>query len=161
MELTPIEKAMDAGRVCEAISRIGYTPWSAVMDIVDNSVEADATSVTIEIQWNIETPNVYFQSKSNVLSYRISDNGFGMTEDEIQTALQLGSDVVYPENSLSKFGMGLKSAGFSLGERITVFSKKDGKWSYKNYLDQSIMKDSKKWLINREEVSKADMIELD
>ncbi len=31
---------MDAGRVCDAIARIGYSPASALMDLIDNSVTA-------------------------------------------------------------------------------------------------------------------------
>lgn len=35
------------GRVCYGLSRIGYTPTSAICDIVDNSVSAEAKNIWI------------------------------------------------------------------------------------------------------------------
>jgi len=113
---------INALRVCDAIAKIGYTPPSALMDLVDNSVTANATEVIIKIERN---PNLTLSKSNNILSYSIIDNGRGMNESEIERSLTLGSEDLYPPGSLSKFGMGLKSAGFSLGGRISVFSRKN------------------------------------
>jgi hypothetical protein len=114
---------INALRVCDAIAKIGYTPPSALMDLVDNSVTAQSTKVFIKIERN---PELTLSKSNNVLSYTIIDNGRGMDESEIERSLTLGSEDLYPPGSLSKFGMGLKSAGFSLGARISVFSRKNG-----------------------------------
>ncbi len=50
-------------------------------------------------------------------------------------ALKLGSTAEYPRGSLSKYGMGLKSAGFSLGTRIEVISRRDGNFTLLHYVD--------------------------
>src|SRR5690606_5674533 len=49
--------------------------------------------------------------------------GDGMSESDIQNALKLGSSKDnYDQNSLSKFGLGLKSAAFSQGDTLRVIS---------------------------------------
>ena len=46
-----------------------------------------------------------------------------MTVDEIENALDLGSDDTrYYEGTLSKFGLGLKSASFANGDRLEIIS---------------------------------------
>lgn len=124
-------------RVCEGISKIGYTPSSALMDIVDNSIAAGATKVLIQLDIK---EGATLQSKSSVARFRIIDNGSGMDEARIKTALDIGSMVDYPSGSLSKFGLGLKSAGFSLGDKVQVVSKIDGAISQTYYLDREVIK---------------------
>ena len=110
----------NASRIVDAISRIGYTPTAALMDIVDNSVMAGAMNIVIEFDIDEGVP---VNKKNNVVTYRVVDNGVGMNEAALLNALTLGSSADYCENSLSKYGMGLKSAGFSLGKRICVITK--------------------------------------
>ncbi|AWI52029.1 hypothetical protein DEH84_00130 [Aquabacterium olei] len=118
-----IKRKMLAGRICDAIAAIGYTNASAIMDIVDNSVSAGSTKV--DIYFELEDTKT-FSDKSNVLSVKVIDNGCGMDEERLCSALDIGSLQDYPENSLSKYGFGLKSAGFSLGPCISIVSKKGG-----------------------------------
>lgn len=147
IEIQEIEIPMDAGRVCAAISKIGYVPHSALMDIVDNAVTAEATRIDIYIYWGREGAS-FIQSKDNVNAYYIVDNGKGMDEKTILTALQLGSNVVsYGDKSLSKYGMGLKSAGLSLGKKIEVFSKQKGQWTKPATLDVKRIEKTGKWVI--------------
>lgn len=115
--------SLNAARIVDAISRIGYKPAAALMDILDNSVMADAKNVTIELVIDEDFP---LTKKSNVVKYRIIDDGKGMSIDEVENALTPGSIANYSDKSLSKYGMGLKSAGFSMGDRICVLSKKIG-----------------------------------
>lgn len=130
-EQIPVE--MDAARVCDAIARIGYTPAAALMDIVDNSVTAGATKIIIEIETDQEKT---YAAKNNVVVYRVIDNGKGMNDEQILNALKLGSKANYQTNSLSKYGMGLKSAGFSLGSRIQIISKTQSNYSLASYVDK-------------------------
>ena len=120
---------MNASRVIDAIARIGYSSHSAIMDIVDNSISAGATKILIEIDRDIEKTIVM---KNNIITYRIVDNGKGMGDEQIINALKLGSDANYDDNSLSKYGMGLKSAGFSLGHKLEILSKKNNTLSSLN-----------------------------
>jgi hypothetical protein len=131
-----IEVDFNAVRVCEAISRIGYEPHSAIMDLVDNSVAAGATSVRISL-YLIEGKTL--KSRNSVRKYQIVDNGSGMDESGIRNAFSLGASRSYPPNSLSKYGMGLKSAGLSLGSRISIVSKKDSVISAKYVFDTKLI----------------------
>ena len=68
---------------------------------------------------------------------KIVDDGKGMSSEEILKALELGSIQEYDANSLSKYGMGLKSAGLSLGTSIQVISKKNNTYSISYILDKN------------------------
>lgn len=127
------DRKMNAARVLFGISRIGYTPASAICDIIDNSVTAEAENVRVFIKKKNESYNL--NKKDNVEEYLIIDDGNGMSEKELDNALDLGSsDELYSENTLSKFGLGLKSASFAQGERLEVISG-DGKELHKEYVD--------------------------
>lgn len=149
---------MNASRVCAAISRIGYEPHSALMDIIDNSVAAEALNVRVDIDL-VEDKTI--NQRNNVARYRIIDNGSGMGETGIQNAFKLGSDAEYKANSLSKYGMGLKSAGFSLGTRITLVSKKDGKLiPNKYFLDRKVIEDHHgEYVVCREGLKEEELVE--
>lgn len=118
-----ISVGFDPVRVCEAIARIGYEPHSAIMDLIDNSVTAGASSVNISLYLR---PGKSLRTRNSVAKYEIVDNGSGMDQAEITNAFKLGSIKNYGARSLSKYGMGLKSAGLSLGSRISVVSRKNG-----------------------------------
>ena len=137
---------IDASRVCDAIARIGYSPAAGLMDIIDNSVTAGATVVELQIETH---PDKTYADKNNVLRYRIIDNGNGMTEKDIINALKLGAKADYPPNCLSKFGMGLKSAGFSLGSRIQVVSKSSGSLSRIHFVDKNEIAAAQEYVICR------------
>jgi hypothetical protein len=118
-----IEIGYNAGRICEAIAKIGYEPHTAIMDIVDNSVTAAAINVKISLNL---AEGKSLKSRNSVINYVISDDGVGMDYEGIKNAFSIGSDKSqYGEKCLSKYGMGLKSAGLSLGSRIVIISKKD------------------------------------
>ncbi len=148
MREIPVE--MNAARVCNAIARIGYEPHSALMDIIDNSVAAEALNVKVEITL-VEGKTL--SQRTNVARYRIVDDGNGLNEKGIENAFQLGSYANYKPNSLSKYGMGLKSAGFSLGTRIQMISKKDGKLSEKYFLDRKVIEAKNEYVVICEDLT--------
>ncbi|MCL1076571.1 hypothetical protein D5R81_00030 [Parashewanella spongiae] len=112
---------VNASRLIFGLANIGYKPYAAIEDIIDNSVSADATKVTIVIDIK---DGCTLTEKNNIEKLVIIDNGKGMSNGTIRTALDIGSEVSYDKNSLSKYGFGLKSAGLSLGQNISVFSKR-------------------------------------
>ena len=40
---------INADRICEAISKIGYNPCSAILDIIDNSVVAESKKIIVKL----------------------------------------------------------------------------------------------------------------
>ena len=105
-----------SGRVAVAIAGYPYSPRAAILDIVDNSVAADATAIDIVL------PN----KPDGEIS--IADNGTGILAEILNEVLRAGSRVQerYASQSLSRYGIGLKGAGFSLGEKIAVFTRSNG-----------------------------------
>jgi len=113
--------SIDAGRLLFGLSRIGYTTSAAICDIIDNSVRANANNINLLIKKEREDFSDY--KRNNVKEYIIIDDGDGMDEGAIEEALKLGStDDHYDDKSLSKFGLGLKSASFSQGDVLKVIS---------------------------------------
>lgn len=111
---------LDPIRVLQGLARIGYTPESAICDIIDNSVRAKAKNIYLLIE---REQQVADSRRNNVKEYIIIDDGIGMSKEDILNAVKLGSaGDNYEENSLSKFGLGLKSAAFSQGEILDVVS---------------------------------------
>ena len=74
----PIELIPSAKRLIRSLRDIGYEFIDAVADIVDNSVEAQATVITITLK---------FDGKDSYLV--IADNGIGMAPKEIQEAIKI------------------------------------------------------------------------
>jgi hypothetical protein len=117
----PVELKIDAGRLLFGLSRIGYTTSAALCDIIDNSIRANATEITLLLKKERED---YSDSKqNNVSAYTIVDNGSGMSRQGILDALALGaSEMDYGQNSLSKFGLGLKTAALSQADILEIIS---------------------------------------
>ena len=99
----------------ESTRAMGYNLESAVADIIDNSIAAQATNV-----------NIHFSPYDAVPYISILDNGIGMTEDEINDAMRYGSQSSLNERAssdLGRFGLGLKTASLSQCRCLTVISK--------------------------------------
>ena len=102
----------------ESTRSIGYSFEAAVADIIDNSISALAS----EIQ-------VFFSSQDPQWLY-VADNGWGMTEEELENAMRYGSRSSRDKrrkDDLGRFGLGLKMASLSQCREVTVISKKGGK----------------------------------
>jgi hypothetical protein len=109
-----IELIPSAKRLIRSLRDIGYEFVDAVADIVDNSVEAQATIISI---------NLKFEGEDSYLT--IADNGVGMTSKDIQEALRFGSNRAYDDSDdLGRYGLGLKTASLSQCERLTVSARR-------------------------------------
>jgi hypothetical protein len=114
-----VEIPAHAGRLMNAIANMGYDPEVALCDLMDNSVDAGATEISLLIH---KEPSETGASDA-IHEYAIVDNGCGMDQEALKEAFALGTIRKYPEKSLGKFGIGLKSAGLSLRDTLCVLSK--------------------------------------
>ncbi len=103
-----------AKRLINSLRSLGYEFPTAVAELIDNSIEADATEVIIQVEFNGEGSWVM-----------IADNGKGMSGDSLKEAMRFGSASIYNEKSLGKFGLGLKTASFSQCKHWLVATKSD------------------------------------
>lgn len=103
-----------AARLVESLRDTGYSKEAAFADIIDNSIAANATRVEVELQ--------YMMGEFRVI---ITDNGDGMSEDGLRSAMRYGSPRRNNPKSLGKFGMGLKTASTAFCRRLVVLSLQD------------------------------------
>jgi hypothetical protein len=154
----PIRVGFNAARMCEAIARIGYEPHTAILDLVDNAVTAEATEVKISLHL---LAGKTLRSRNSVRLYQIVDNGKGMNEQGVQSAFELGAESAYGAQSLSKYGLGLKSAGLSLGSRISIVSKQGGKFTKRYTFDREVIAKLGEFVITPEDLSDEQHLALD
>ena len=133
------EVAPDASSMIESMRAHGYTLSTAVSDIIDNSIAASCQNVWLNFYWN---------SRNSWIS--VTDDGVGMSEQELVTAMRLGSMNPMEKRAkmdLGRFGLGLKTASFSQARRLTVTSKtKNGIVSLRRWdLDHLAKPDVKGW----------------
>jgi hypothetical protein len=154
----------DAGRVLKALGRIGYHPVSAMLDIADNSLSAGGTKIAINVDATRDKERKG-RARAIIASFSVFDNGEGMDEKGLHNALTLGSsESYYKEGTLAKFGLGLKSAAFSLGDRLEIVSRhrEDIETIRKVVLDcQTIVEGGGRYFYTIEEPSDRDIYELE
>jgi hypothetical protein len=98
----------------ESLRAYGYSLNTAIADLLDNSISAEAKNIWIHFQW---------EGDESWIS--IMDDGIGMNEDTLINAMRPGSQNPLDERSeedLGRFGLGLKTASFSQCRSLTVAS---------------------------------------
>lgn len=105
----------DPAGTIESLSALGCTLESAISDLVDNSIDAGAGTVDLDVHWN--GPASYVS---------VADDGKGMTEAELQIAMAMAAGGPRTSRSaaeLGHFGMGLKTASFLQASRLSVWTR--------------------------------------
>lgn len=120
----------------------GYTVETAIADLIDNSIAANATEIKITY------------GTDNFSSFvRLEDNGKGMNEKELLNAMKVGSFNPLQErheNDLGRFGLGLKTASFSQCRRLTVKTRNKSGKVYIRCWDLDFVADKKDWVLLRD-----------
>ena len=101
----------------ESMRALGYSFESAVADLLDNSISAQARNIDIRFS-PFDAPYV-----------AILDDGIGMSSEELTAAMRHGSKnptALRSTDDLGRFGLGMKTASLSQCRRMTVVSLKDG-----------------------------------
>ena len=100
-------------RITEAIGR-AHTLESAISDLIDNSISAQADHVHIRF---MESERGY------VSKIRIRDNGTGMTAEGLSDAMRLNPEGrEYGSSELGMFGLGLKASSMSQARELNVYT---------------------------------------
>ena len=106
----------DASSMIETFRAIGYSIDTAIADIIDNSITAEAKNIWVDYIWG---------GSNTVLS--ILDDGNGMNNEELIQAMRPGARNpldTRDTNDLGRFGLGLKTASFSQTRKFSVVSKR-------------------------------------
>lgn len=141
-----IENTPSPDVLMNSMRSIGYNFKTALADIIDNSISANAKNIYISTPIN-----------NDEMFISILDDGFGMDDNELFNAMKYGSGRDnYGEKDLGRFGLGLKSASLSQCRILTVASMKNGKINaYQWNLDDVVLE--KRWdclKLDDEEINK-------
>ena len=120
-EKTFVELTPDANLLMSSLRSVGYKPETAIADIVDNCITAGADIVKIHFIWDGKMSKII-----------ICDNGIGMDQETLVKSMKIGAyspNLVRSKNDLGRFGMGMKTAAFSMGKKLEVVSKIDNIFS--------------------------------
>jgi len=103
----------DPARMIEGLRDTGYEFNTAVADIIDNSIAAEATKIDVRITMDFR----------GAVRVAIADNGIGMNHDDLIGAMKYGSPKRTNAASLGKFGLGLKTASTAFCRKLSVLTR--------------------------------------
>jgi anti-sigma regulatory factor (Ser/Thr protein kinase) len=101
-----------AGRLMGSLRDIGYDVSAAIADLVDNSIDACAHRIDVEIVADRDGSRVH-----------VIDDGLGMTDRALDEAMRFGTRRTYGDRDLGAYGLGLKTASLSQARRVTVATR--------------------------------------
>lgn len=102
----------------ESLRSFGYSPETALADLIDNSISARAVSIALHFIWDGQDSHV-----------AVVDDGNGMTGATLVEAMRPGTIsplVARRASDLGRFGLGLKTASFSQARELTVITRAKG-----------------------------------
>lgn len=114
----------------------GYSLTEAIGELVDNSIDARNVEeiLSVRILLNRDGDNSFI---------KVEDDAEGMDREEIINAMKLAKSE--KKRKLGEFGLGLKSACMSLGERFTVETSRKNKPVYIVALNERDWMAAQKW----------------
>ena len=140
-EYQKVEAIPEASSMIETFRAIGYSLETAIADIIDNSISAQAKNIYINRIW---------RGGKSVIT--IKDDGVGMDGKELIQAMRPGAQNPLSdrhETDLGRFGLGLKTASFSQCRKLSVSSKRSGYGQAYLTWDLDYVRQSKKWELLR------------
>ncbi len=132
-----LEVLPDPVSLIESMRAVGYTVEAAIADLIDNSISAGGTAITVE-----------YDASPNDAYVAILDNGSGMTPSELTEAMRHGKNPTERRDpsDLGRFGLGLKTASLSQCRKLTVIAKKDGVTCARRW-DLDVVQQEERWVV--------------
>lgn len=112
-----LENVPPSGFLMSSLRAVGYSLETAIADIIDNSISAEASEIDILFDGEVDQPFL-----------AILDNGSGMSPESAREAMRLaGSSPLRArgESDLGRFGLGMKTASLSQCRKLTIVTKVD------------------------------------
>ena len=127
------QEVIDITPTTDIIAGMRATPlgWrKAIAELIDNSFDAQAATVRIDIQRNL---------------FAIADDGVGC--NDIRAMFRMGDHKEQAGKGLGRYGVGLKDASVWLGGTTEIKTTRDKKY-LRGILDWNAMEKSGKWELN-------------
>ncbi len=131
----------EAESTFEGHRAFGYDLATALADLVDNSITAQAKRVWLDFEWDGPTSTI-----------TVTDDGEGMVEAELLAAMRLSSRNPREDRAahdLGRFGLGLKTASLSQCRRFTVRTCQLRGKAVTRCWDLSVIEAAKDWRLLR------------
>lgn len=108
----------------------GHKLETAVADLVDNSIDAEARNVLVR----------FLIGGDSVRGLMVIDDGRGMNETQMNKAMQYGGQDYYESTALGHYGIGMKVSSMSQGDEMSVYSRRagytsQGRWMSRESID--------------------------
>lgn len=103
----------DPSRLVEGLRDTGYDFETALADLIDNSVDAGANQILI---------NIKLEADGEIM-ISIADNGCGMDYETLLKGMTYGAPVQSAAERLGKFGLGLKTASTAFARQLSVVTR--------------------------------------
>lgn len=113
--------AVSAGEALDSFRNSDFDFYSALFEVVDNSIQADADNIWIYLH----------TTDKSLIKVIVIDDGVGMPQDVINHCMSLGYSSRYNDrNGIGRFGVGMTLAAISQCRNITCVSKPEleSKW---------------------------------
>jgi len=130
-------KVVPDAKIYGALGHTGMSFREAISELIDNCIDARVPDNKLSIEIELDEENGCI---------RIRDNGKGMTKEEAKNAIILGSSS--KKDKLGLFGLGLKTAGLSLGNVITIITKNGSDQKYQIEFDRTDFEKKSDWELN-------------
>lgn len=122
----------------DALRNTGYkNVESAIAEIVDNSIEAEASDILIICTLDSSS------GRQVVKEIAILDNGKGMDKETIENCLVIGESTRRSRKGMGRFGVGLPQASLHVCPRVEVYSWQKADNVRTVYLDVDQIKEGK------------------
>ncbi|NQZ07001.1 MAG: ATP-binding protein [Algicola sp.] len=116
------------GQALMSLRDSGYSFSTAVAEVIDNSIEAEANNIHVRL---FETEND--RGKKHIDRVAFTDDGIGMSGNILHHYLVIGYSTRWmSEDSIGKYGVGAKLAALNFALKIECWSrdKAEDDWSY-------------------------------
>ena len=137
----------DPARVMEGLRDTGYDFNTAVADIIDNAIAAQAKQISILLEMD---------PRGEVFVY-IADDGCGMDLDGLKNAMKYGSAERPDKASLGKFGLGLKTASTAFCRCLSVISKGNDLVARKVQWNLDYIAETGEWNLRQPDISEDEL----
>ena len=119
------------GKALESLRNSNFDTVSAIGEVIDNSIQAEAKNIQIQIKKTLIRKEHY-----DLEEIGFYDDGHGMNVETLGKCLQLGfSDRYNNRSGIGRFGVGMTLGAITQCTRIEVYSKpRGGGWNF-TYLD--------------------------
>ena len=127
-----------AAALIESLRDMGYSLRTALADVIDNAITANAREIGILADTHVDHPAI-----------GVLDDGVGMTRGELLEAMRPGTRnplETRHRTDLGRFGLGLKTASFSQCRRLTVLTRHRGRTSCARW-DLDTVAETDRWLV--------------